>query len=393
MLRFLTAGESHGPALTLIVEGLPAGLMISEAVFNEALGRRQKGYGRGGRMQIERDQVEILSGVRFGVTLGSPVSLVIRNRDWENWQEDMSVCGKARDNKAVYEPRPGHADLVGVWKYGHKDARPVLERASARKTAARVAAGVLAGCILEAVGMRTAAHVRAIGGAALPETVRPGVDEILRYAYVSDVSCIDEPTAAAMRAEIDRAKAGGDTVGGVVEVIAERVIPGLGSYVHWDRRLDGKLAQALMSIPAFKAVEIGEGIKGAASFGSQVHDEILPDGEDGVGRGSNRAGGLEAGVTNGEALVVKGFMKPIPTLVKPLASIDLRTGKAATAAAERSDTCAVPAAAVVAESMVKWALAAEVLEKFSSDTLNDLMASVGHYRTRLAQEGHGPCKW
>ncbi len=392
MLRFLTAGESHGPALTVIVEGLPAGLKVDEEAINTALARRQMGYGRGGRMQIEKDRAKVLSGIRFGLTLGSPVSLLIENRDWENWREDMSVFGPPRSDKAVNRPRPGHADLAGVWKYGFADARPVLERASARNTAARVAAGAVAGCLLDALGINTASHVRGIGPAVLPADKNPGVAEIAARAYHSDVFCVCPETAAAMRGVIDQAKAAGDSVGGVVEVVVERLIPGLGSYVHWDRRLDGLLAQAVMSIPAFKAVELGEGIVAACNFGSRVHDGIVP--ENGLAaRAGNNAGGLEGGMSNGQPLVVRGFMKPIPTLTTALPSLDFTTGEATAAAAERSDTCAAPAAAIVAEAMVKWVLAAAVVEKFAADNMCDLLVSVAQYKDRLRQGGCGPCDW
>ena len=393
MLRFLTAGESHGPALSLIVEGLPAGLAIDEAKLNQALAKRQKGYGRGGRMAIETDKVKVIAGVRFGKTIGSPVSIVIENKDWANWQEDMSVFGEENSTRAVNKPRPGHADLTGIWKYALSDARPVLERASARKTATRVAVGALAGCLLDALDIQIASHVRAIGNVCLPDAMQPTVEEIKAQVESSDLSCICEQTAVNMRQHIDQAKEAGDSLGGVVEVVAEKVIPGLGSYVQWDRRLDGLLAQAIVSIPAFKAVEIGDGQQAATSLGSQVHDEIFPTDDGTITRGSNRAGGLEGGMTNGEPLVVKGYMKPIPTLIKPLASVDLTTGKQISAEAERSDTCAVPAAAVVAEAMVKWVLAVAILEKFSADNMTDLLQSVADYKQRLQQGGFAPCNW
>lgn len=390
MLRFLTAGESHGPALSLIVEGLPAGLAIDEDKLNSALAKRQKGYGRGGRMAIETDKVKVTAGIRFGKTIGSPVSILIENKDWANWQKDMSIFGEESFDRDVNKPRPGHADLTGILKYDLLEARSVLERASARKTATRVAVGALANCLLEELDIRVASHVRSIGSACLPEAIEPSIEEIVQKIDLSDVSCVCDKTAVTMREVVDKAKGSGDTLGGVVEVRAENVIPGLGSYVHWDRRLDGLLAQAIVSIPAFKAVEIGEGIKAATSFGSDVHDEIYPTETKSIRRESNRAGGLEGGMTNGEPLVVRGYMKPIPTLMKPLSSVDLKTGKQAIAEAERSDTCAVPAAAVVAEAMVKWVLAVAVLEKFACDNMTDLKSSVESYKDRIRQGGYAP---
>ena len=392
MLRFLTAGESHGPMLTLIVEGLPANLKIDEDKINLALARRQKGYGRGGRMLIEKDKAQVVAGVRFGKTIGSPVSIVIKNKDWENWLEDMSVFGEKTEGRVVKRPRPGHADLTGMWKYDLSEARSVLERASARETTTRVAVGALADALLESLSVKVGSHVRAIGDVFLFEEISPAVEQMHTQAQQSDVSCVCENTAAKMREAIDDAKKTGDTLGGIVEVAADNLMPGLGSHVHWDRRLDGLLAQAVMSIPAFKAVEIGEGKKAATIPGSMVHDEIFP-GQGGVYRKTNRAGGLEGGMTNGEQLVVRGYMKPIPTLMKPLSSVDIQTGKQEIAVAERSDTCAVPAAAVVAEAMVKWVLAQAVLEKFSSDNMSDLLAAVDSYRQRINEGGYGPCVW
>ena len=390
MLRFLTAGESHGPSLTLIVEGLPAGLAIDENKLNYALARRQVGYGRGGRMKIETDKVKVTSGVRFGVTLGSPVSITIENKDWANWQAEMALFGNVCHDKDVNRPRPGHADITGMWKYGFADARPVLERASARKTATRVAVGALAEALLDVLNIRVAAHVRSIGDVKIDDATVPCVDEIFAKAFNSDLFCVCDNTAKNMRDIIDKAKLAGDTLGGVVEVIGENIIPGLGSYVHWDRRIDGIIAQALMSIPAFKAVEFGDGISAASTVGSMVHDEMFPN-KNGVARKSNHAGGVEGGMTNGESLVVRGFMKPIPTLMKQLGTIDVTTGKETVAVNERSDTCAVAAASVVAESMVKWVLATAIIEKFSSDTVKDLTSSVEQYKKRISEGGYGPC--
>jgi chorismate synthase len=393
MLRFLTAGESHGPALALIVEGLPAGLPVEEEAINAALSRRQTGYGRGGRMLIEKDRAQFTAGVRFGQTLGTPVSLTIPNKDWTNWLDDMALFGPEKHGRDITRPRPGHADLAGMWKYGFAEARPVLERASARNTATQVAAGALASVLLDALGMEVAAHVRAIGEVKLPEKTRPSPAEIKERAGSSEFFCVSEKTAAAMRAAVDAAKASGDSLGGLVEVVGAAIIPGLGSYAHWDRRIDGLLAQAVMSIPAFKSVEIGDGQKAAKTPGSLVHDEVLPAAGGGVWRASNRAGGVEGGMTNGERLIVRGYMKPIPTLTKPLRTVDMLTGEKAAAASERSDTCAVPAAAVVAEAMVKWVLAAAVLEKFPADNMGDLNAAVDLYRERLKKGGCGPCGW
>jgi chorismate synthase len=395
MLRFLTAGESHGPALTVIVEGLPAGLAVDIDVVDAELRRRQGGYGRGQRMKIERDRVEVLSGLRFGRTLGSPVTFVIHNRDWPNWQRTMPVGpepveGATGAQRApVTRPRPGHADLAGAAKYGAVDLRDVLERASARETAARVAAGALARQLLAQVGVGILSHVTRIGDVALPagRDVRP--EEVSRLAADSPLRCVDAEVEARMVIAIDAARDAGDTLGGTFEVIAAGVPPGLGSYVQWDRRLDGRLAQALMSIPAIKAVGIGIGPLAAEVPGSRAHDEILPADTAGtslgVRRPTNRAGGLEGGVTNGEPLRLSGYMKPIATLMKPLRSVDLRTGDEAPAAIERSDVCAVPAAAVIGEAMVAWVLADALLERFGGDTMASVVARVTESAEALRQ--------
>ena len=393
MLRFLTAGESHGPMLSLIIEGLPSNLAIDIDMVNQELAARQKGYGRGGRMLIEKDRAEVISGVRFGKTIGSPLSIIIKNRDWENWLDDMAVFGEKNVSRDLKKPRPGHADLTGLWKYDLDEARNILERASARETTTRVAVGAIAGCLLKAVGINAGNHVRCIGNSALPDDMDVSVADMMRMASQSDVSCVDDATAEKMRKEIDAAKAAGDTLGGIVEVGVENIMPGLGSHVHWDRRLDGRLAQAVMSIPAFKGVEIGQGRFAASHPGSMVHDQIEPLEKGFVHRLSNNAGGLEGGMTNGEPLLIKGYMKPIPTLMKPLSSVDLETGEKAVAAAERSDTTAVPAAGVVAEAMVKWVIAEAVLDKFSSDNMSDLEASVNQYKKRLIKGGFAPCMW
>jgi chorismate synthase len=396
MLRFLTAGESHGPALVVIVEGLPAGLPLTADALAADLRRRQLGYGRGRRMAIEQDRAEILSGVRHGETLGSPVTLQIRNRDWANWQHTMSVdadppaeAGGAR-RAPVTRPRPGHADLAGGLKYGRDDLRDVLERASARETAARVAAGAAARLLLQRVGIAVASHVTEIGGVTAPDSAPPSFERIAALAADDEVRCVDATAAAGMRARIDRAREAGDTVGGAFEVVAHGVPPGLGSYVQWDRKLDGRLAQALMSIPAIKAVGIGRGPAVGGLPGSEVHDEIVIAREGGSGtvpglrRPTNNAGGLEGGVTNGEDVRATVWMKPISTLMKPLRSVDLSTMTAAAAAIERSDVCAVPAAAVVGEAMMCLVLAGALLEKFGGDRLADVEAALADYRRAIA---------
>jgi len=395
MLRFLTAGESHGQALVVIVEGVPAGLRITADEIAVDLARRQLGYGRGRRMAIEQDRAEILSGVRRGETLGSPIALLIRNRDWVNWQHSMSVEATPDESlpgarrAPVTRPRPGHADLSGGLKYGRTDLRDILERASARETAARVAAGAVARALLAHVGIRIASHVFEIGGAALKDPLAIPFDRIAALAATDDVRCVDADVAAAMRGTIDAAREAGDTVGGGFEVVAHSVPPGLGSYVHWDRKLDGRLAQALMSIHAIKGVGVGRGADVGHLPGSRVHDEIVstlePTGTvPGLARPTNNAGGLEGGVTNGEDVRVTAWMKPISTLMKPLRSVDLATMTDAAAAIERSDVCAVPAASVVGEAMVALVLADAVLEKFGGDTMADLDAAYRRYAETLA---------
>ncbi|PYQ06438.1 MAG: chorismate synthase [Acidobacteria bacterium] len=375
MLRLLTAGESHGPALTIVVEGLPAGVAVDRAAIDADLRRRQGGYGRGGRMKIESDAVEILSGVRHGATLGSPVSFVIRNRDHENWKDVMSPDPQppaAKARRALRRPRPGHADLAGALKYVTDDLRSVLERASARETASRVAAGALVRGLLNAADVHVRSHVVRIGAAALPDGPAVVWDALDRIED-SPVRCADAAVAEAMIAEIDKAKRAGDTVGGVFEVVVRGLPPGLGSFGQWDRRLDGRLAQALMSIPAVKAVALGAGFEGGERAGSAFHDEIFYDDERGLHRGSNRAGGLEGGVTNGEELRARAVVKPIPTLMMPLRSIDLRTKEPEAASVERSDTCVVPAAGVVGEAMVSWVAADALLEKLGGDSLAEFL--------------------
>jgi chorismate synthase len=395
MLRFLTAGESHGPALVVIVEGMPAGLPLTAADIDPDLGRRQLGYGRGRRMAIEQDRVEILSGVRRGETLGGPIAFLIRNKDWVNWQHTMSVEAEPDEalpgarRAAVTRPRPGHADLSAGLKYERADLRDILERASARETAARVAAGAVARALLRRAGIEVTSHVTRIGSAALPDPVGIAYERVRALDPNDDVRCVDATVADAMRRAVDAAREAGDTVGGAFEVIAHAVPPGLGSHVHWDRKLDGRLAQALMSIHAIKAVGIGLGEAAGVRPGSQVHDEITRAVQasgtvPGLARPTNRAGGLEGGVTNGEDVRASATMKPISTLMKPLRSVELTTMTEAAAAIERSDVCAVPAAAVVGEAMVCWVLAEALLEKFGGDTVAALDAALARYRDSLA---------
>ena len=387
MLRFLTAGESHGKALVAVLEGIPSGLSLSARDIDGDLARRQKGYGRGGRMQIERDTAEIMSGVRHGVTLGSPISLVVRNRDWENWESTMAVerAETAPDN-LVTCPRPGHADLVGVMKYGHDDIRNVLERASARETAARVACGAVAKRLLAELGVKIVSHVVSIGtirARGFLEGELREIDAIAEAAESSPVRCAHAEASQEMIREISAAAESGDTLGGTVEVISSGLPPGLGSYAQWDRRLDGKLASAVMSIPAIKGVEIGMGFGAAALPGSKVHDEIFFDGE--IRRRTNNAGGLEGGVTTGEALVVRAAMKPIATLRKSLDSVDISTMEPRKAHHERSDVCAVPACGVVAEAVVALELCSAFLEAFGGDTLSRVRGALDRYNSEIRQ--------
>jgi len=385
MIRFLTAGESHGPCLVAIVEGFPAGMRLETDSVNLQLSRRQQGYGRGGRMQIETDRVEFLSGVRGGLTLGSPIALKIENRDWTNWERIMSPePGSDVDNKVVTRPRPGHADLAGATKYGHRDIRNVLERASARETAVRVAAGAVARALLDDMEIDVISHVVQIGPVKAA-SCQFSVMELSHLVAVSPVSCADTVASAQMVREIDRAREQGDSLGGVFEVVADGLPPGLGSYVHWDRRLDGRLARALISIPGIKGVEIGLGFAGAEVPGSSYHDPIGYNGDEGFFRFSNRAGGLEGGVTNGEPLILRAVMKPIPTLYSPLESVDIVTKEPFQATVERSDVCAVPAAAVVGEAMTAWELAAAVMEKFGGDTVDELKLRLSSYRNYIRQ--------
>jgi chorismate synthase len=395
-ISFRTAGESHGRGLIALMEGVPAGLLLQmERDVDPELRRRQGGYGRGRRMQIESDRAEVVGGIRLGETLGSPLALLIWNRDWENWQTAMSPLppeegGNPKALKPHYLPRPGHADLVGALKYDRRDVRDVLERASARETAARVACGAVAKRLLSLFDIRVESHVLSIGPvAASPPEVLP--EDLNDVADRSPVRCLDEDATARMMKAIDDAKQWGDTLGGVFEVVARNVPVGLGSYVAWDEKLDGRLAGAIMSIQAVKGVDLGLGFAGAYLPGSEVHDAIVRS-EDrprtgGLGRASNRAGGLEGGVTTGEPLRARGAMKPISTLRKPLPSVDLRDGSVGDAAVERSDVCAVPAAAVVGEAMVALVLADAFMEKFGGDSVTEVRRNFESYLTYLATRG------
>ena len=394
-LRFTTAGESHGKALVVIVEGLPAGLPVSAAQVDAQLVRRMQGYGRGARMKLEQDRIEWLAGVRAGETLGSPVAMVVKNLDWANWEDVMAAEGTPGDlrRRRVTRPRPGHADLVGVLKYDRLDARDILERASARETAARVAAGALARRLLEEFGVEIGSHVVSLGGirsdpgAALPSPLNEAADQ-------SEVRVLDRAVEQRIIARIDQAKKAGDTLGGEIEVVARGVVLGLGSHTSWDRKLDGRLAGMLMSIPAVKGVEIGLGFEAARVPGSQVHDAIETEGQSGsvaVGqkggfrRRSNNAGGLEGGMTTGEPLVVRVAMKPISTLMSPLKTVDLSTGESANAQSERSDVTAVPAMGVIAEALVALVLADAMLEKFGGDSLPELRRNYDGYVAGLGR--------
>ncbi len=383
ILRFMTAGESHGPCLTAILEGLPAGLKLDLSVINKDLARRQQGYGRGGRMKIEQDQVEIVSGVRFGETLGGPVTLRVVNKDFGNWTDRMAVFGEP-SGPMVTAARPGHADLTGVKKYAREDVRDILERSSARETTMRVAVGAVCKAFLQALGIEVVSQVLAIGGVE----VNPArVDRsLLGQDSDSELNCSDPTAEAAMKIRIDEAKQAGDTLGGIFEVTVRGRPAGLGSPIHWDRRLDAKLAGAMMSIQAIKGVEIGAGFQCAMLPGSQIHDEIFLDGQGEVYRQTNRAGGLEGGMSNGEEVVVKAAMKPIPTLMTPLHSIDVASRREVLACKERSDTCAVSAASVVGEAMAAFVMAEAVCDKFGSDAMVDVKSALEHYRERIGKD-------
>ncbi len=383
-MRYTTAGESHGRVLTAIVTGVPAGIPVDVSLIDADLARRQSGYGRGGRQLIEKDRALVLSGVRFGRTIGSPVAISIANRDWDNWMDVMSISGTRPANSRVTAPRPGHADLPGILKIGSDDVRDILERASARETAARVAAGGVAKALLRRLSVNVASFVLSIGDIEMPPPLDPASVDV-DLVEGSEVRCPDADASEAMKAAIDAASTTGESLGGVFCVTATNLVPGLGSYAEAERRLDARLAAAVMSIPAIKGIEIGDGFAGAHRPGSQVHDEIRHDGPRGFYRPSNHAGGLEGGMTNGEPLVLRAAMKPIPTLMRPLASVDIDTLDAVDASKERSDVCAVPAAAVVGEAEVAMVLANAYLEKFGCDSMEDVAAAVTAYERRIAR--------
>ena len=386
-MRYLTAGESHGPQLTTIIEGMPAGLPVTAEEINAELARRQKGHGRGRRMVIEKDTVKITSGIRHGKTLGSPIALVVENDDWKHWtkimgSEPLSPEDEENMARTISRPRPGHADLNGGLKYNHRDLRNVLERSSARETTVRVAAGALAKILLRNLGIEVGSQVLKIGGIQAEKTDYENMAELQRKTEESPVRCLDPVAGQKMMDAIDNAKKNGDSIGGIVEVIVEGMPAGVGSYVHYDRKLDGKLAAAVMSINAFKGVEVGLGFEAADKFGSEVHDEIAWSEERGYYRITNRLGGIEGGMTTGMPIVIKGVMKPIPTLYKPLKSVDIQTKEPFTASIERSDSCAVPAAAVVAEAVVAWELACALLDQFPGDTFLGLAEYIQEYRRK-----------
>jgi chorismate synthase len=390
-LRLITAGESHGPGLTCIVEGLPAGLVLDRERLNADLARRQLGHGRGGRMKIERDAAEVTGGVRHGVTLGSPIALQVRNRDYTNWEERMSpwplAAGGAEQVDEVHLPRPGHADLVGVQKYNQTDVRNILERASARETAARVAGGALCKAFLEALGVQVRSHVVQIASVQAPAPEHQLALEDFAAVDASPMRCLDADASRAMVAEIDRLRKANESLGGVFEVHAFGLVPGLGSHVSWEQRLDGRLAMAICSIQALKGVSIGDGFAIAGLPGSEAHDEIFFEPARGYYRETNRAGGLEGGMTTGQPLVVRGAMKPLPTLTKPLRSVDIATHEPAEALRERTDSCTVPAAGVVGEAMVALVLADAYRTKFGGDHIDDVLAALRAYEQRIGWRG------
>ncbi|XJZ26044.1 chorismate synthase [Bacillota bacterium Lsc_1132] len=384
-MRYLTAGESHGPQLTTILEGLPAGMPLEATDINFELARRQKGYGRGRRMQIEKDTVQITSGVRHGLTLGSPIALVVQNDDWKHWTaimgaEPLEEEAEEEIKRKITRPRPGHADLNGAIKYGHRDMRNVLERSSARETTVRVAAGAVAKKLLSLVGIEIVSHVVEIGGISASVDGTLPIDILKEKTEASPVRCADSEAAEKMMEAIDQAKQNGDSIGGVVEVIATGMPAGVGSYVHYDRKLDAKIAAAIVSINAFKGVEFGIGFEAAKKPGSEVHDEIIWISESGYSRKTNRLGGFEGGMTTGMPIVVRGVMKPIPTLYKPLKSVDIDTKEPFSASIERSDSCAVPAASVVAENVVAWELANALVEQFYSDRFQTFAEEIERQR-------------
>jgi chorismate synthase len=389
MLRFSTAGESHGEALVALVSGLPAGVPVDQEFLNRELWRRQQGYGRGGRMRIEKDTAHILSGVRHGKTIGSPVAMTLANNDWKNWEEILPVeAGDADKHKAVASPRPGHADLAGALKYDFKDARYVLERASARESAARVACGALSQMLLGQLGVEVASHVVRVGTAELGRNASFEEIRAIRQREEVLLACVDPEAEARMKAEVDQALRTGDTIGGIFEVVVHGLPPGVGTHVNWDERMDGLLAQALMSLQAVKAVELGRGVTAAQSPGSQVHDAIGYAAEAGEGftrfkREKNNAGGIEGGMSNGEEVVVRGYLKPISTLRRPLGSVSFETREETKASYERSDVCVVPAAGVAGEAMVALTVARLVLEKFGGDSLTELKRNFDGYCAQI----------
>jgi chorismate synthase len=383
MLRFLTAGESHGKGLIGMLEGLPAGFSVDIDFINLQLHRRQLGYGRGGRMAIEQDHIEIISGIRQGATMGSPIAFNIQNRDWDSWRIPMSIepVAEDADTRAVVRPRPSHADLAGALKFQTHDVRNILERASARETATRVAGGAFCQLFLTYFGIRIGSHVVAIGKERISKTFDElSSEEILALDPKSPMHCTDKDAGIRMMGLIDEAKEAGDTLGGIVEAVASSVPPGLGSHIQWDRRLDGQMAQAMMSIPSVKAVEIGNGIANSQRLGSSVHDEIFYNSESKrFFHKSNRAGGVEGGISNGADIRVRVYLKPIPTLRRPLSSIDVQSKQSFVAAVERSDTCAVPAAGVIAEAMLAFVLTSAFLEKFGGDSIKEIEGNYAHF--------------
>jgi len=393
MLRYFTSGESHGEALVAFLSGMPAGLEVDQAFLDRELWRRQQGFGRGGRMKIETDKAHILSGVRHGRTIGSPIALLLENKDWKNWQDALPVeAGDQGKHKRVASPRPGHADLAGALKYNFPEARYVLERASARESAARVAVGAIAKLFLRQLGIEVLSHVIAVGNARIGKAEIPW--ENLRQLHSRNevlLNCADPEAEQRMKAEVDQALRTGDSVGGVFEVVAHNVPPGLGTYAQWDERLDGRLAMAVMSLQAVKAVEIGSGVESALSFGSTVHDEIGYSKESaqtpftGFTRASNHAGGIEGGISNGQDILLRGYLKPISTLRRPLGSVDFATREPVKAAYERSDVCVVPAAGVAAEAMVALTLARCALEKFGGDSMAETQRNFAGYKQQLQE--------
>lgn len=385
-MRYLTAGESHGKQLTTIIEGVPARMPLLKKDIDESLLRRQKGHGRGRRMQIEKDLVDITSGVRHGYTLGSPIALVVNNDDFKSWINIMGedpIDEEEKVRRVVSRPRPGHADLNGALKYGHRDMRNVLERSSARETTARVAAGAVAKILLEQLGIKVTGYVKEIAGIVAEERPELSINDRIEISEISPVRVLDPNVEQEMMDRIDQAKKDGDSIGGVCEVYVEGMPAGIGSYVHYDHKLDGKLAASVMSINAFKGVEVGIGFEAARKNGSEVHDEILWSEEKGYYRKTNRLGGFEGGMTTGMPIVIKGVMKPIPTLYKPLQSVDIETKEPFNASIERSDSCAVPAAAVVMEHVIAFELAKAITEQFSSDQFPQLKKAIDEYREEI----------